>query len=223
MTKYVLFEDKVWTPYRLGRALLDDIELVRDKNELTPFDRACAMIRAGAALEVKDFANQKTALSSAAYHGHAEIVDCLIAHNADLEAKDEIELTPLAHAVFGGDVRIVQKLIAAGADVDGCRTLCLAIANAKSPMIVRALLDAEADINAFWDGEPVLELARKMTKIHPEYVTVVKMLEDEPERRWQKIEKVFMEGVLVSSLPPVPRLILKPSASAVSGKRRLKL
>ncbi len=56
----------------------------------------------------------------AAYHGHAKIVEGLIATGADLDAQDEVGYTALFHAAGNkgkrGRQRCIELLVAAGAD-----------------------------------------------------------------------------------------------------------
>jgi ankyrin repeat protein len=57
-------------------------------------------------------------LHYAAYGGHKEIAELLIAEGADVNAKDEDGVTPLHEAAFGGYKEIAELLIAKGADVN---------------------------------------------------------------------------------------------------------
>lgn len=52
----------------------------------------------------------------AAYYGHAETVDLLLARGADPNQENQKGQTPLAGAVFKGKTEIVRALLAAGAD-----------------------------------------------------------------------------------------------------------
>jgi ankyrin repeat protein len=64
--------------------------------------------------------DQWTALHEAAKRGHAEIVELLVAHGADVHAREPGDnTTPLHWAAAGGHVEIVRRLLDAGADVDG--------------------------------------------------------------------------------------------------------
>ena len=47
-----------------------------------------------------------------------EIVEILISHGADINAKDESDITPLHYAAKNSDVQIVEFLISHGADID---------------------------------------------------------------------------------------------------------
>ena len=74
-----------------------------------------------------------TPLRNAAFYGHKEIVELLIANGADVNAKDDVlELTPLHRAAAIGYKEIAELLITNGAnvnakDVDGETPLDLAI------------------------------------------------------------------------------------------------
>ena len=59
-----------------------------------------------------------TLLMLAAYHGHAETVDALVARGADVNARNDRDQSPVAGAIFKGEDDIVRALVAAGADLD---------------------------------------------------------------------------------------------------------
>ncbi|MHA3701757.1 ankyrin repeat domain-containing protein [Jatrophihabitans sp. YIM 134969] len=60
-----------------------------------------------------------TLLILAAYHGHPDVVEALLAHGADTERVNDRAQTALGAAVFKQDARSVRALLAAGADPDG--------------------------------------------------------------------------------------------------------
>jgi len=63
--------------------------------------------------------NLKDILYHPAKRGHAEIVELLLAHGADPNAKNQKDdggSGPLHHAAYAGHLRIVEKLLAHGAD-----------------------------------------------------------------------------------------------------------
>jgi len=61
----------------------------------------------------------ETALHIAAFKGHEQVVEVLLARKAALDLGDEWYMTPLAMAAAGGHTTIVARLLAAGADVNG--------------------------------------------------------------------------------------------------------
>jgi ankyrin repeat protein len=62
---------------------------------------------------------ERTPLIVAAREGHREIADLLLAHGADIEAKDaEHGSTPLIWAVFFGHQPVAEFLLAKGANVN---------------------------------------------------------------------------------------------------------
>ena len=73
---------------------------------------------------------------------------------ADLEARDELGLTPLMFAAAtNSNPEVVQVLLEAGADVeardeDGWTPLMLAAVNNENPEMVQVLLEAGADATA---------------------------------------------------------------------------
>ncbi len=63
----------------------------------------------------------RTPLRIAAYWGHKEIVELLIAKGAEVNAKDDAGDTALLNAAFCGHKEIVELLIAKGADINAMR------------------------------------------------------------------------------------------------------
>ena len=57
-------------------------------------------------------------LMLAAYHGHQDAVQVLLAREADPDRANDKGQTPLAGAVFKGETEILRALLAAGADPD---------------------------------------------------------------------------------------------------------
>ena len=53
----------------------------------------------------------------ASANGHKEAVELLLDHNADINAKDNNEGTPLHRACVNGDIQLIKLLLRKGADV----------------------------------------------------------------------------------------------------------
>ena len=72
----------------------------------------------GADVELKCVNCGGTVLGHAAFGGHKEIAELLIAKGADVNAKDSARWTPLLHAADEGHKEVAELLIAKGADVN---------------------------------------------------------------------------------------------------------
>jgi ankyrin repeat protein len=99
-----------------------------------------------------------TPLIAAAQNGHAEVVEALILHGADLNKPNKAIETPIFKAINHGNLAIVEILIKNGADINkadimGFTPLHEAVLSEKSPInnyikIIQLLLDNGANINA---------------------------------------------------------------------------
>jgi len=118
----------------------------------------------------------------AAEKGHTDIVKALLAHGADVNAKEphgaSAGATALMYAVVAGHNDIVQVLLTHGADVNarenkvGFTALMGAAYNGQTNA-VQALVAHGADVNAKNnDGDTALMLAKK--KGHKEIVRILK-------------------------------------------------
>ncbi|MBI5032079.1 MAG: ankyrin repeat domain-containing protein [Chloroflexi bacterium] len=106
------------------------------------------LLDAGADVTAAD-ATGLNALMSAAYMGHADMVNLLLAYHTPLEARDESGYTALMFACNAGHVNAVQLLLNAGADVnasanDGSTPIMFAAQHGHDK-VVHLLLDAGAD------------------------------------------------------------------------------
>ena len=117
-------------------------------------DSVEALLRHGAAAEVdaREGWRGQTALMWAAAENHAAVVAPLVAAGAEVDARSDAGLMPLAFAVRAGHVRAVDALLDAGADVDlalpdGTSPLHLAVLNAHYD-VARRLLERGADATA---------------------------------------------------------------------------
>ena len=95
-----------------------------------------------------------TALHWAVHRESVEIADLLIGAGAgaDVDAANDLGVTPLLMACARGHGALVERLLAAGADPNGAlaggETALMAAARAGSPAAVNALLEAGAHVNA---------------------------------------------------------------------------
>ena len=128
----------------------------------------------------------RTPLRIAAYWGHKEIVELLIAKGAEVNAKDDVGDTALINAAGGGHKEIVELLIAKGADINAMRfgaaingtALHLAADTLTSTIdhkeVVEILITRGADVNAktadgstpldnasTWNHTEIIDLLRK--------------------------------------------------------------
>ncbi|KAF2175014.1 ankyrin [Zopfia rhizophila CBS 207.26] len=102
-----------------------------------------------------------TALQAAAGGGHVEVVDKLLAANANVNsvAAPYDGRTALQAAAGGGHIEVVDKLLAANADVNAAaedrgRTALQAAAGGGHVEVVDKMLAANADVNADVNGRP---------------------------------------------------------------------
>ena len=75
-------------------------------------------LAAGTDFELRCTACGLTVLGHAAWGGHKEIAELLIAEGADVNAKRNTGVTPLHHAAWNGHKEVAELLIANGADVN---------------------------------------------------------------------------------------------------------
>ena len=97
------------------------------------------------------FAKNSAALHLACSRGNVDIVELLISHNIDLEAKDKMQETALHKSCAFGDLGIVNILLRNGADINaqeynGNTPLHFACRN-NHFQVVQELIGQEADLN----------------------------------------------------------------------------
>ena len=95
---------------------------------------------------------QRTALHVASEKGHAEIVELLLEHGADVNARDHLGRVPMFLALNGRHAEIARQLAEAGTDAtvrshDDTTLLLLALRR-DDPDMARWALGAGADVNA---------------------------------------------------------------------------
>ena len=87
--------------------------------------------------------------SSAAVFNHGQIVELLLENGADIEAKDQLAMTPLLMAVTLGATHGAKVLLDHGADitaVDSSLNSCLHLAvTCRKPEMVKLLLERDRD------------------------------------------------------------------------------
>lgn len=94
---------------------------------------------------------RRTALHWAAQEGHLEVIQCLVAAHADVNAADGLGFTPLHIAAGEGESRIVEELLKAGASAkirnpSDCSGTPLHLACAWDRMEVVKLLVESSDV-----------------------------------------------------------------------------
>jgi ankyrin repeat protein len=96
-----------------------------------------------------------------------EIINLLILHGADVNARDQTGMTPLMAAASAKQKKNLHVLLSSGADIDatdnrGFTTLMRAVAQG-SPEIVEILLKSRADLNIRTNqGQTALLLANEI-------------------------------------------------------------
>ena len=109
-----------------------------------------------------------TPLHLAAFFGHEDVAELLLARGAEIDARSQSRRfananTPLHAAVAGGRLKVAEALVKHGADVnlrDGSGwTPLLMASNDGNAELVTLLLTAGADVNADNDGKTALALA----------------------------------------------------------------
>jgi ankyrin repeat protein len=118
----------------------------------------------------------ETLLFVAAGTHDLEALDRALAQGANINTRNDINVTPLFHACDEGDEQMVRELLKRGADVTvvadaGLTPLRTAIV-AGNPRVVEMLLNAGADPNARSGDGSMLDLAEEYR--HPEIAMVLR-------------------------------------------------
>lgn len=93
------------------------LAIMMDHARAGEFDALAQAYDRGYPLDVRD-GDGNTALMLAAYNGHVETVEMLIARGADVNIPNSRNQSPIAGAIFKGEEEVVRVLKQAGADLD---------------------------------------------------------------------------------------------------------
>jgi hypothetical protein len=159
-------------------------------------DEIKRIIDAGAKLDAVG-ALDRTPLHMAAFYGRTKIAELLIAHGADVNARDQIAMTPLHAAVISGEraaalagePAVVPLLLDGKADLqakneEGQTALHLAAATGQ-PKLTKFLIERGADPHERdFDGRTPLDYARK--NYHPQTRAVLEGRGQRTEDRRQR-------------------------------------
>jgi ankyrin repeat protein len=119
-----------------------------------------AALESGAPVDERLGNVESTALHLAADGGYEDIVNLLLAHGADANARMSNGVTPLHEAASGGFMSIAIALVNAGAEIDLIdrfgRTPALAAAMVNKSEMVQFLLSLGANPNVVHDGLDVI-------------------------------------------------------------------
>lgn len=144
----------------LVRALFSHLES-RNQRGLTPLLQAVfggdlvqtqVLLDSGADVKASSGRDRIGVLFIAAEKGHTEIANALLAHGAEINAKDSSGNTALHHAAQGGHTDIVNRLLAAGVEIDAKgsfgETAMHRAVWGRHTEIAHALVTGGADIDA---------------------------------------------------------------------------
>ncbi len=139
------------TPVPLSQEEIDD--LLIESAKMGDLENVKFALAQGADIEATERLQGFTALAVAAFRGHTEIVVYLLSQEANVDALDNKEATPLTQAAKNGHADLVPILVDAGADIEHqddsqyeMRPLHWAARN-DHVAAVAALLDAGANID----------------------------------------------------------------------------
>jgi ankyrin repeat protein len=103
-----------------------------------------------------------TALHWAVYKQDVELVQALLARDADPDARNDYDATPMTVASEHGNFPVMQALVAAGGDIESPngegQTLLMAVARTGNTATAKLLLEQGAKVNAIenWGGQSAL-------------------------------------------------------------------
>jgi len=139
-----------------------------------------------------------TPLHMASGESLIDIVKTLLSSGANTNLANNDGWTPLHMASYNGRIEIVKTLLSSGANIniidnnDGWTPLYMASWKGHID-IVETLLSSDADINIKTnEGKTALEIAKECKKNE-----IVKLLEEETERRKRKEERIREEEILI--------------------------
>lgn len=114
-----------------------------------------------------EFGKGSTLLHFASKHQQLEIIDLLCSKGSDVNAKDELNRTPLFYAASGrGNIQTVQTLLNFGANVNsadtyGSTALHRVVCYPENLSILELLIDSGATVNAIdSSGKTPLDYAK---------------------------------------------------------------
>lgn len=131
----------------------------RDEYSWTPLMRAASagdressaiLLKSGAEKEARNNEG-KTALLIAAQQQHPEVIELLLERGCDKDKTDKTGQTALMFAAMNGDLRGIRALLLKGSDPNARNKegrTALFVANAETPGLLAALIDAGGDVNA---------------------------------------------------------------------------
>lgn len=166
-------------------------------------------------------------LMLAILHRQEDIASVLIAHQANINYRDQYLRTPLMYAAFKGEAGIAEELLENGADANAVdikgRTALMWGAAQKHDTVIKLLLDHKANIfpgNPFW--EKVMRRNRYEDHRNIEHV-VSKIKQHHSEKRqrlmdaieWEdlaSVERLVKEGVDVNARDSMQHTALMKAA-----------
>ena len=150
-----------------------------------------------------------TALHWAAYWDDLETVGRLIAAGANVNATNDLMVTPLALASANGNAAIVGHLLRAGADLNAAGetgvTPLMEAARTGSLDAVRVLLEFDGDVNAYTNDQRQTALMWAVAQQHPEVVGLLLETGADPHARTRTRRNIVM-------LDRGPRRVAKTSS-----------
>jgi len=100
-----------------SKALLGDTTFLIVAASMGQAEGVKQLLQRRADTEDKEDEHQRTALLAAAWNGHCDVAEVLLAHHANIEVHDEHGSTPLIAAAQRGHPNVASALLRHGADV----------------------------------------------------------------------------------------------------------